>query len=76
MQVGDLIQYFSQFAGSFVVGLYLCWELTLVLLSAFPVIAGAGAFMIVAITSFQNESLGTRHVSFIASNRFAFLAFN
>jgi len=57
-KIGDLIQYFSQFAGAFVVGLYLCWELTVVLLASFPVIAGAGAFMITAITSFQNQSVG------------------
>ena len=44
---------------SFVVGLYLCWKLTVVLLAAFPLIAGAGAFMINAITAAQNESLGT-----------------
>ena len=57
-KVGDLIQYFGQFAGGFAVGLYLCWQLTVVLLTAFPVIGAAGAFMIVAVTSFANASLG------------------
>lgn len=55
-KVGDLCQYFAQVVGSFLVGFYLCWKLTLVLLAAFPCIAGAGAFMIVAITSAQVSS--------------------
>jgi ATP-binding cassette, subfamily B (MDR/TAP), member 1 len=50
-KVGDMFQYVGQFLASFVVGFYLCWELTLVLLAAFPLIGGAGAFMINAITS-------------------------
>ena len=40
------------------VGLYLCWKLTVVLLAAFPVIGAAGAFMIVAISAAQNQSMG------------------
>ena len=58
-KTADLFQYIVQFIASFIVGLYLCWKLTLVLLTAFPLIAGAGAFVINAITAAQNESLGT-----------------
>ena len=50
-KASDLFQFMSQFIGSFVVALYLCWQLTVVLLAAFPVIGAAGAFMIDAITS-------------------------
>ena len=39
------------------VGFYLCWKLTLVLLCAIPLIGTAGAFMIVAITAATTESL-------------------
>jgi len=55
-KVGDLIQYFGQFCAAFVVGLYLCWQLTVVLLAAFPLIGGAGFFMITAITAAQNQA--------------------
>jgi ATP-binding cassette, subfamily B (MDR/TAP), member 1 len=57
-KAGDLIQYVTQVIASFVVGLYLCWKLTVVLLAAFPLIGAAGWFMITAITSAQNESMG------------------
>jgi len=57
-KVGDLVQYAAQVVGSFIVGFYLCWQLTVVLLASFPVIATCGAFMINAINSFQNQSLG------------------
>eukprot|EP01035_Chromulina_nebulosa_P018834 gene18834-24615_t len=56
-KVGDLTQYIAQFIGSFVVGLYLCWKLTVVLLASFPLIGGAGAFMIAAVTAAQTQSL-------------------
>ena len=55
-KVGDLTQYLSQFIASFAVGLYLCWPLTVVLLAAFPLIGGAGAFMIGAITEAVNNA--------------------
>lgn len=55
-KVSDLIQYGAQFIGSFIVGFYLNWKLTVVLLSAFPLIAGAGNFMITAMTAAQNKS--------------------
>ena len=55
-KVSDLFQYGSQFIGSFIVGFYLNWRLTVVLLAAFPLIAGAGSFMINAITAAQNKS--------------------
>lgn len=40
---------------AFVVGLYLCWELTVVLLAAIPLIGVSGYFMITAITAAQNQ---------------------
>jgi ATP-binding cassette subfamily B (MDR/TAP) protein 1 len=55
-KLGDLIQYVFQVLGAFVVSFYLNWELTLVLLAAFPIIAVAGAFMINAITAAQHQS--------------------
>lgn len=57
-KIGDLIQYVAQIIGSFVVAFYLCWKLTVVLIASFPLIAGAGAFMINAVTAAQNQSLG------------------
>jgi ATP-binding cassette subfamily B (MDR/TAP) protein 1 len=41
-KVGDVIQYTTQFAMAFAVAFYFNWELTLVLLSAFPFIALSG----------------------------------
>jgi ATP-binding cassette subfamily B (MDR/TAP) protein 1 len=55
-KVGDLIQYITQVIASFVVGLYLCWKLTVVLLASFPLIGASGAYMIYAITSAQNNA--------------------
>lgn len=54
----DLLQYFTQLVASYAVGFYLSWKLTVVLIASFPVIAGAGAFMINAVTAAQNESSG------------------
>lgn len=45
-RVGDLIQNLTQFIASFIVSLYLCWELSVVLIAAFPLIAACGSFMI------------------------------
>jgi ATP-binding cassette subfamily B (MDR/TAP) protein 1 len=45
-KIGDAIQYATQFVFAFGSALYLRWELTVVLLAAFPVIAAAGTFMI------------------------------
>ena len=50
-KAGELFQFGAQSIGSFFVSFYFCWELTVVLLAAIPCIAGAGAFMISAITS-------------------------
>ena len=50
-KIGDLIQYASQVIFAFIVAFYFNWKLTLVLLTSFPLIAGAGAFMIRAITA-------------------------
>lgn len=41
-KVGDSIQYITQIIGSFAVAFYLSWRLTVVLIAAFPLIAGAG----------------------------------
>jgi ATP-binding cassette subfamily B (MDR/TAP) protein 1 len=41
-KVGDLIQYSTQVVASLVIGFYLCWKLTLVLLCTFPVLAVTG----------------------------------
>jgi hypothetical protein len=40
--VGDVLQNFFQFSLSFAAALYLCWQLTVVLLASFPIIAAAG----------------------------------
>lgn len=53
-KVGDLTQFTFQLIGSFVAAFYLCWELTVVLLAAIPVIGMAGGFMIFAITEAQS----------------------
>lgn len=55
-KAGDLFQYLGQFFAAFGVGIYLCWQLTVVLLAAFPLIGFAGTFMINAITSAVNNS--------------------
>lgn len=52
-KVGDLIQYTTQMIAAFIVAFYLEWRLAIVLLSAFPLIAAAGSFMITAITAAQ-----------------------
>jgi ABC-type multidrug transport system fused ATPase/permease subunit len=54
-KAGDLFQYITQVIAAFVVGLYLCWELTVVLLAAIPLIGISGYFMITAITAAQNQ---------------------
>jgi ATP-binding cassette, subfamily B (MDR/TAP), member 1 len=56
-KMGDMIQYIAQVVGSFVIGFYLSWRLTVVLLASFPLIACAGAFMIQSITSASQQSL-------------------
>jgi ABC transporter transmembrane region len=43
-KIGDLLQNFFQFTLSFAAALYLCWQLTVVLLASFPVIAASGTF--------------------------------
>ena len=52
-KTGDMIQYIAQTVAAFVIAFYYSWKLTLVLISALPVIAISGAFMIKAITSAQ-----------------------
>jgi ATP-binding cassette subfamily B (MDR/TAP) protein 1 len=56
-KVGDLIQYVAQFVTAMGVSFYLNWKLSLVLLAAIPVIGVAGAFMITAISSSQQQAL-------------------
>lgn len=53
-RAAELFQYGGQFVGSYIVGLYLCWKLALVLVCALPLIAGSGAFMVLSITNAQN----------------------
>ena len=64
-KAADLIQYFTPLVASYAVGFYLSWKLTVVLIASFPIIAGAGAFMINAVTAAQNESSGNEHLSII-----------
>jgi ATP-binding cassette subfamily B (MDR/TAP) protein 1 len=56
-KMGDLTQYVSQVIFAFIIAFYYNWKLTLVLLSTLPLIAGAGAFMINAITNATQQSL-------------------
>lgn len=53
-RASEVFQYSAQFLGSYAVGLWLCWRLALVLVTALPLIGGAGAFMVLAVTSAQN----------------------
>jgi ABC-type multidrug transport system fused ATPase/permease subunit len=55
-KVGDMSQYAAQIIASFGVSFYLTWQLTLVLMCAIPLIAGAGTFMIMAITDATTKS--------------------
>ena len=55
-KVGDFIKYGAEVVGAFVVAFYLCWRLAAVLIAAIPAIGLAGAFMINAVTSAQNQS--------------------
>lgn len=41
-KAGDLIQYLVQILGSFVVGFYLSWQLTVVLMASMPLIGASG----------------------------------
>jgi ATP-binding cassette subfamily B (MDR/TAP) protein 1 len=41
-KIGDSVQYITQIVGSFAVAFYLSWRLAIVLIAAFPAIAGAG----------------------------------
>ena len=50
-KIGDLTQYVSQMVFAFIVAFYFKWKLTLVLITAFPIIGAAGAFMINAVTA-------------------------
>jgi len=54
-KASEIFQYGAQFLGSYAVGLYLCWKLALVLVTALPLIGGAGAYMVMAITTAQNS---------------------
>jgi ATP-binding cassette subfamily B (MDR/TAP) protein 1 len=56
-KIGDLIQYCMQFVAAMGVAFYLNWKLSLVLLSAIPLIGAAGAFMITAVSSSQQQAL-------------------
>ena len=41
-RVADILENLFQFMVAFAVSLYLCWQLTVVLLASFPLIAAAG----------------------------------
>ena len=56
-KVGDLAQYFTQVIAAFIVGLYLCWKLTVVLLCAIPLIGISLYFMITAVGAATNGAL-------------------
>lgn len=49
MQVGKFIQLISTFIGGFIIAFIKGWLLTLVMLSAIPLIVAAGAFMAIII---------------------------
>jgi ATP-binding cassette subfamily B (MDR/TAP) protein 1 len=55
-KIGDCIQYICQILGSLVVGFYLQWKLTLVLLCCIPFIGAAGAYMVNAVSSAMNAT--------------------
>ena len=61
-QIGEMIRNVSQFMFSVVAAFYLNWQLTLVLLSAFPIIGGAGLFMMNAMKAAQND-MGDQYAS-------------
>jgi ABC-type multidrug transport system fused ATPase/permease subunit len=56
--VSDVVQHLFEILISYAAAFYLCWQLTLVLLASFPLIAMAGNFMIQAVAAAQNESTG------------------
>ena len=55
-RTGDFIEYLSQFLVSYIVAIYLFWELALVVIATFPLIATAGTFMIKAVSSAAHET--------------------
>eukprot|EP01041_Mallomonas_annulata_P006725 gene6725-13622_t len=55
-KVGELVQCLAQIIASFVIGFYLSWKLTLVLLAALPLIGISGYLMISATTAYVNQS--------------------
>jgi ABC-type multidrug transport system fused ATPase/permease subunit len=57
-KLSDLVQYVLQFMVAFATALYLCWQLAVVLLASFPLIAISGYFMIQAVSAAQNETSG------------------
>lgn len=71
-RVADILENLFQFMVAFAVSLYLCWQLTVVLLASFPLIAAAGkldhdqgliftSFYIPLFTSLQ-AVLYSRHI--------------
>ena len=70
-KISDGIQYLFQLLGAFVVAFYLSWKLTLVLLVCFPVVGGAGYFMISAI-----QESTTNALSQVRYNLFLFIIIN
>jgi len=50
-KLGDSLQFFNQFVASFVVAFASNWKLTLVLIAAFPCIAGSASFLTWAVAS-------------------------
>ena len=67
-RAAELFQFSGQFIGSYIVGLYLCWKLALVLLCALPFITGSAGFMVLAFTTAQNTVGETKSKTFIHSN--------
>jgi ATP-binding cassette subfamily B (MDR/TAP) protein 1 len=57
-KVSEMVQSTCEFILSFVVVLYLCWQLTVVLLASFPLIGFSAYFMIQAVAAAQNEASG------------------
>ena len=56
-QVGDVINYSVQTIGGFIVAFYLSWELTLVLLSVFPLIAWSTTYLTKAVQGAVSQVL-------------------
>ncbi|RYH10022.1 hypothetical protein EON65_39770 [archaeon] len=56
-KMGELTQFFAQILSCLIVAFYFEWRLTLVLLGTMPIMGAAGAFMISAVNTAQNQSM-------------------